>query len=88
MNPLTKLGDHGQSVWLDYIKRSAITGGDLARMIEEDGLKGVTSDPAILEKAISGSTYDSEALRRLAAQKELDARALVESSCRAPETDL
>ncbi len=78
MNPLLQLGDHGQSVWLDYIRRSAITGGDFARMIEEDGLKGVTSNPAIFEKAISGSTDYAEALRHLAAQKDLAGLAIFE----------
>ena len=46
----------GQSVWLDYIRRSLITSGELRRLIEEDGLRGVTSNPAIFEKAISGSS--------------------------------
>ncbi|MGH9671679.1 MAG: bifunctional transaldolase/phosoglucose isomerase, partial [Bryobacteraceae bacterium] len=56
MNPLKSLKDYGQSVWLDYIRRSLITGGELARLIEDDGLAGVTSNPAIFEKAITGST--------------------------------
>lgn len=45
----------GQSVWLDYIRRSLITSGELRRLIDEDGLRGVTSNPAIFEKAIAGS---------------------------------
>ncbi|MGH9706010.1 MAG: transaldolase family protein, partial [Candidatus Acidiferrales bacterium] len=55
-NPLKALNALGQSVWLDYIRRSLITSGELARMIEEDGLRGVTSNPSIFEKAIAGST--------------------------------
>ncbi len=55
MNPLKTLAEFGQSVWLDYIRRSLITGGELRRLIDEDGLRGVTSNPAIFEKAITGS---------------------------------
>lgn len=43
MNPLKVLQDYGQSIWLDYIRRSLILSGDLQRMVEEDGLRGVTS---------------------------------------------
>ena len=46
-NPLRKLEEFGQSIWLDYIRRQLITFGDLRRLIEEDGLKGVTSNPSI-----------------------------------------
>jgi transaldolase / glucose-6-phosphate isomerase len=55
-NPLRALQVLGQSVWLDYIRRSLITSGELARLIDEDGLRGVTSNPAIFEKAITGSS--------------------------------
>src|SRR5690242_16919292 len=55
-NPLKALADFGQSVWLDYIRRSLITSGELTRLVLEDGLRGVTSNPAIFEKAIVGST--------------------------------
>ena len=54
-NPLNALEHHGQSVWLDYIRRSLITSGELQRLIDKDGLRGVTSNPAIFEKAITGS---------------------------------
>ena len=54
-NPLLELEQYGQSPWLDYIQRSLIQTGELARMITEYGLKGVTSNPAIFEKAIAGS---------------------------------
>ncbi len=57
--PLLKLNDYGQSVWLDYISRDFILSGPLDKLIREDGLRGVTSNPTILEKAISGShDYD------------------------------
>src|SRR5712675_941265 len=55
-NPLLELQKQGQSVWLDYIRRSVITSGELDRLIDEDGLRGVTSNPSIFEKAIAGSS--------------------------------
>jgi transaldolase len=58
-NPLRKLESYGQSIWLDYIHRHLIESGGLQRMIEEDGLRGVTSNPSIFDKAIEGSDlYD------------------------------
>ncbi|MHB8533954.1 MAG: transaldolase [Sulfuricaulis sp.] len=51
-NPLLKIKDLGQSIWLDYIQRGMLDNGDIARMIEYDGLAGITSNPAIFEKAI------------------------------------
>lgn len=58
-NPLVELGKLGQSVWLDNLSRKLITSGRLSRFIEEDGLKGITSNPTIFQKAISGSAdYD------------------------------
>jgi transaldolase len=60
-NPLRQLGALGQSVWLDYIRRDMIVSGELNRLIEEDGLRGMTSNPAIFEKAIVEShDYDAE----------------------------
>ena len=55
-NRLRALQVFGQSVWLDYIRRSLITSGELRRLIDEDGLAGVTSNPSIFEKAIAGSS--------------------------------
>ena len=55
-NPLKDLLNYGQSVWLDYIRRDLFTSGELKRLIEEDGLRGMTSNPSIFEKAIAGST--------------------------------
>ena len=68
MNPLLEPHDHNQSVWLDYIRRDLIVGGGLRALVERDGLRGVTSNPTIFEKAIDGDTdYDvgiAEALAR------------------------
>jgi transaldolase/glucose-6-phosphate isomerase len=58
-NPLKELLDYGQSLWLDYIRRDLITGGQLKTLIDNDGLRGMTSNPAIFEKAIADSSlYD------------------------------
>jgi transaldolase / glucose-6-phosphate isomerase len=76
-NPLQSLLAHGQSVWLDYIRRNLITSGELHRLIEEDGLRGVTSNPAIFEKAISGSTDYADLLTRLTPER-LDPKSLYE----------
>ena len=65
MNPLKKLQEYGQAFWLDYIRRDLITGGGLKRLIDEDGLRGVTSNPTIFDKAISGSSDYDEQLRAL-----------------------
>ena len=65
-NPLLKLSTFGQSIWLDYIRRQMIDSGELKKLIDEDGLKGVTSNPAIFQKAIAGSADYDEAIRTLA----------------------
>jgi len=54
MNPLLALRDRGQSVWLDYISRRLIADGTLQRLIDADGLAGMTSNPTIFEQAIAG----------------------------------
>ncbi len=74
---LAALTAAGTSVWLDQIRRSLITGGELERLIREDSLRGVTSNPAIFEKAILGSNDYDEQIRELAA-KGLDARVIAE----------
>lgn len=67
-NPLVRLGQLGQSPWYDFITRDLMASGELARLIAEDGLRGMTSNPTIFEKAIAGSAdYDAD-IRRLAAQ--------------------
>ena len=54
-NPLLKLQKLGQSVWYDNIRRGLITSGELQSMVDHDGLRGVTSNPAIFEKSINGT---------------------------------
>ena len=71
-NPLGQLHDYGQSVWLDYIRRDLLTGGQLKKMISEDGLRGMTSNPAIFEKAIGDSSLYDDMLRSLASRTDLD----------------
>src|SRR4051794_32368374 len=78
-NPLKDLLKFGQSVWLDYIRRDLITTGELKRMIEEDGLRGMTSNPAIFEKAISGGKFYDDYLKTLESNKALDAKLRFES---------
>ncbi|MEC4811694.1 MAG: bifunctional transaldolase/phosoglucose isomerase [Scytonema sp. PMC 1069.18] len=78
VNPLQSLQNYGQSVWLDYIRRSLITSGELQRLVDEDGLRGVTSNPAIFEKAIAGSTDYNDTLTALEQQKDMDAMSLYE----------
>lgn len=59
MNPLRQLQAQGQAVWLDYIRRDILLDGSLRRMVDEDGVSGVTSNPAIFQKAIGeGELYD------------------------------
>src|SRR5215472_1195991 len=77
-NPLKDLLKFGQSVWLDYIRRDLISSGELKRLIEEDGLRGMTSNPAIFEKAIAGSTDYADTLRSLRGRNDLDAKARYE----------
>ena len=78
-NPLKDLLKFGQSVWLDYIRRDLITTGELKRLIEEDVLRGLTSNPAIFEKAITGSTLYADILKSLEAKPGLDAKARFEA---------
>ena len=77
-NPLKDLLKFGQSVWLDYIRRDLITSGELKRLIQEDGLRGMTSNPAIFEKAIAGSTDYADILASLKNRSDLDAKARYE----------
>ena len=72
-NPLKELLDYGQSMWLDYIRRDLFTTGKLKQMIEDDGLRGMTSNPAIFEKAVADSSLYDDILKTLAARKDLDA---------------
>jgi transaldolase/glucose-6-phosphate isomerase len=78
MNPLKRLEACGQSVWLDYVKRSLIENGELRRLIERDGLKGVTSNPSIFEQAIGGSNEYLGAIKQFQAQADHDVSAIYE----------
>jgi transaldolase len=69
INPLAELTRLGQSIWYDNIERRLIASGDMKRMIEEDDLRGVTSNPAIFEKAISSSDDYISQIAELAAQR-------------------
>src|SRR5918912_1457592 len=64
-NPLVEIMKLGQSIWYDNIRRAMLTSGDLAKKIQEDDLRGVTSNPTIIEKAITGSTDYDEQMRQL-----------------------
>ena len=78
LRPTQALQTFGQSVWLDYIRRSLISSGELQRLIDDDGLQGLTSNPAIFEKAITDSSDYSAVLRELGPRRELDAKARYE----------
>ncbi len=77
-NPLKELLNYGQSMWLDYIRRDLFTTGKLKQLITEDGLRGMTSNPAIFEKAIADSSLYDDFLKTLAARKDLDTTARYE----------
>jgi transaldolase/glucose-6-phosphate isomerase len=77
-NPLQALLGYGQSMWLDYIRRDLITSGTLKAMIADDGLRGMTSNPAIFEKAIAESSLYDDILKELASRPELDTKARYE----------
>ncbi|HHZ88541.1 MAG TPA: transaldolase [Chromatiales bacterium] len=77
MNPLKKLHQHGQSVWYDNIDRAMLTGGALQRMVDEEGVRGVTSNPSIFQAAISGSSdYDQSIASMLKENPTLSPRSL------------
>jgi transaldolase len=77
-NPLQALLGYGQSMWLDYIRRDLITSGSLKKMIAEDGLRGMTSNPAIFEKAIAESSLYDDMLKSLASRADVDTTARYE----------
>ena len=66
-NPLIELAQLGQSIWLDSIRRTHITSGGLQKLIDDDGIRGETSNPAIFEKAIAGSNDYADDVRELIA---------------------
>lgn len=67
-NPLVRLGELGQSPWYDFITRDLLASGELQRLIDEDGLKGMTTNPTIFEKAVAESSLYDQDVRRLAAE--------------------
>src|SRR5437867_5350137 len=77
-SPVAALRQYGQSVWLDFIRRSLIAGGELARLVEEDGLAGVTSNPAIFEKAIDGSNDYAAAIEEISKDPHLEPKDVYE----------
>jgi transaldolase len=77
VNPLKALREIGQSPWMDYIRRDLLTSGTLKKMIQEDGLMGMTSNPTIFEKAITGSKDYADILESPEAKK-LDAKGVYE----------
>ncbi len=77
-NPLKQLLNYGQSMWLDYIRRDLFTTGKLKQYIDDDGLRGMTSNPAIFEKAIADSSLYDDILKSLAGRKDLNATAKFE----------
>lgn len=79
VNPLLELNRHGQSVWLDNISRGLITTGGLQRLVEQDGISGVTSNPTIFAKALTGSSeYDDSIARITGRQPDITHAALTE----------
>ncbi len=74
VNPLKQLQTFGQSIWLDYIRRDLLKTGELQRLIDEDGLRGMTSNPSIFEKAVADSTLYQDFLDSLANRSDLDAK--------------
>jgi len=79
-NPLIELEQLGQSIWLDYIRRDLITSGELRKLIENDGISGMTTNPAIFEKAISGSHDYEQEIGEMVKQG-YDSKAIYEEVC-------
>jgi transaldolase / glucose-6-phosphate isomerase len=77
-NPLKELLNYGQSMWLDYIRRDLFTTGKLKQLITDDGLRGMTSNPTIFEKAIADSSLYDDILKALASRSDLDTTARYE----------
>ena len=71
-NPLKQLGEAGQAVWLDFVQRDMLHDGGLARLVAEDGLTGVTSNPSIFQKAIGGSADYDQALKAFVEASDAD----------------
>jgi transaldolase len=79
MSSLKELSNYGQAFWLDYIRRTLITSGELNGMVKKDGLRGITSNPTIFQKAIAGSTdYDGVIQESISSDPHLDVKNLLE----------
>ena len=78
MNPLRALAEKGQSVWLDFLSRQIIENGRLKRLIDEDGLAGITSNPSIFEKAIGETDFYDDDIKRLVGQDGASVSAIYE----------
>src|SRR3954470_3235334 len=76
MNPLQQLSEAGQSVWLDFLRRTKVTGGTLESLRDHDALSGVTSNPSIFAKAIGGSTDYDGVIDEIADTRTVDALGL------------
>ena len=80
MNPLKALLGEGQSIWLDFIERNLMASGELSRLIEDDGVRGMTSNPTIFEKAINASAdYDDSLRQILENNSDIDVKSLYET---------
>ncbi|APH54109.1 Glucose-6-phosphate isomerase [Granulibacter bethesdensis] len=78
-NPLAQLNDHGQSPWLDFVSRSLLESGELVKLIERDGVRGVTSNPSIFEKAIGQSKEYDPQLKETLERGDLEISTLYET---------
>lgn len=79
MNPIIELDKHGQSVWLDFLARNFIRRGDLKALIDRDGVRGVTSNPSIFEKAIGGGDEYDTTIAELLAERDRPVAELFEA---------
>ena len=79
MNALKALQDHGQAVWLDFLSRSFIAKGGLKKLVDDDGLRGVTSNPSIFEQAIGNSSEYDDAVARMLKEHDRSAGELFEA---------
>ena len=77
-NSLKLLQEQGQSVWVDFVARNFLVGGGLALLVQEDGVRGVTSNPAIFEKAIAQSSDNDDALRAVSGNEDVSAHSVYE----------
>lgn len=79
MNPVKALTTHGQAIWLDFLARGFIANGELKALVDSDGVRGVTSNPSIFEKAIGGSSEYDEAISALLNERDRSASDLYET---------